>query len=160
MDGPGQINPQQQPTNPTPPLTDAQRQEWNRFLDFTEKEGYKGSPLLDDRNKNLGLYLMQKYKTLNPKSTITYQDVPRVQSELQNYRTNLVNQWKSGKMVASPDIKSEADIMAGLSPVDSWLGSKTSSHKFPIAVATTSTGQQQNYGTNVAQFDKDRGVNK
>lgn len=153
--------PQVQTAPQVPPLSDKQKQDWNSFLDFVDKEGYKGNPILDDKNKQLGLYLMQKYRSLNPKATITYQDVPRIQGELQAYRNNVVNQWKAGKI--QTDAKSEDEIMPGLSPVDGWLGSKTSSHKFPTAVVTNTTDGKSlttNYGTNVAAFDKDMGLKK
>lgn len=145
-------------STPVPPLTNQQKQDWNGFLDFVDKQGYKGNPVLDDRNQQLGSYLMQKYRSLNPKATITYQDVPRVQSELNQYRTNLVNQWKAGKVAPMEGVNTEADIMPGLSSVDGWLGSKTSSHKFPVAIATNSDGSKQNYGVDVAAYDKARGI--
>ena len=148
-------NPQQGPQ--APPLTDKQKQDWNQFIDFTEKEGFKGNPILDDRDKHLGLYLMQKYKSMNPKSTITYNDVPRVQQELLDYKSHLVNQYKQGLIAPSDTIKNpETDIMPDLSPRDGWLGSKTSSHKFPVAQATNADKSTTNYGTNTAAFDQDR----
>lgn len=143
---------------PVPPLTNQQKQDWNGFIDFVDKSGYKGNPVLDDRNQQLGSYLMQKYRSLNPKATITYQDVPRVQSALQEYRTNLVNQWKAGKVAPMEGVKTEADIMPQLSEVDGWLGSKTSSHRFPVAVATNADGTKTNYGVNTAAYDKERGI--
>lgn len=149
-----QAPPQQQPTNPVPPLTNQQKTDWNSFLDFVDKEGFKGNTLLDDKDKQMGQYLMQKYRTLNPKSTITYQDVPRVQSELQQYRTDALKQIHSGQ--AQAPMKDE-EFMAGLSPVDGWLGSQTSSHKFPVATGTNTTMGKtttQNYGTDIASFDK------
>lgn len=140
-----------------PPLTPQQKADWNNFLDFTQKEGYMGNPILDDRNKNLGNYLMQKYRALNPHATITYNDVPRVQQELQDYRNNLVNQYKSGHAVMD-DIKSEDEIMPGLSPADGWLGSKTSSHRFPVAALTVNNNGKvatTNYGTDTQKYDAD-----
>lgn len=140
-----------------PPLSNQQKNDWNRFIDFTDQQGYKGNPLLDERDKNLGLYLMQKYQSLNPKTSITYQDVPRVQAELQDYRNHLVDLYKSGK--ASVDgIKSEDEIMPDLSPVDGWLGSKTSSHKFPVANMTQNNNgavSTTNYGTDTQKYDAD-----
>jgi hypothetical protein len=141
----------------TPPLTDKQKQDWNSFLDFVDKEGFKGSPALDDKDKGLGMYLMQKYRSLNPKVTISYQDVPRVQQALQDYKSTLVDQYKKGLIAPTDSIKNpETDIMGGISPVDGWLGSKTSSYKFPVAQATNADKTATNYGTNTAAFDKDR----
>lgn len=143
-----------------PPLNTQQKNDWNNFIDFVDKQGYKGNPVLDDRNKQLGLFLMQKYKSLNPKTSVTYQDVPRIQQELQDYRNTLVGQYKKGLVAPDESVKTEADIMPNLSPVDGWLGSKTSSHKFPVAVATNAQGQTQNFGTNVQAYDQARLANK
>lgn len=145
-----------------PPLSPAQKNDWNRFIDFVDKEGFKGNPTLDDKNKQLGNYLMQKFQSLNPKTTITYNDVPRVQQELQNYRTDVVNQWKANKSIV-PDAKSEDEIMPGLSGVDGWFGSKTSSHKFPTATySRTENGQTTttNYGTDTQRYDADMAKQK
>ena len=49
-------------------------------------------------------------------------------------------------------MKSPDEIMAGLSPVDGWLGSQTSSHKYPVAMLTNN-GVTQNFGTNTAAYD-------
>jgi len=143
---------------PIPPLTDQQKIQWNRFIDFMDKEGYKGSDQLDNRDTNMGKFLFQKFKSKNPDVTITYDDVPRVQADLQNYRQHLINQYKSGKMVDKHnDIKDpDKEIMPGLSQVDGWLGSKTSSYKFPTASATNLDQTVTNYGVNTAAFDKDR----
>lgn len=46
--------------------------------------------------------------------------------------------------------------MGGISKVDGWLGSKTSSYKFPTAAATNTNQSVTNYGTNTQAFDKDR----
>lgn len=146
--------PQQQPPQ-VPPLTVKQKTDWNNFIDFVDKEGFKGNALLDAKDKNIGLYLMQKYKSQNPQTTVTYIDVPRVQQELQDYRNNLVGQYKKG-LISNSGIKSEDEIMPGLSQVDGWLGSKTSQHKFPVAQATTVVNGKsttKDFGTDIAAFD-------
>lgn len=150
-------------TSAPPELTPSQKNQWNAFVDYMDKSGYKGSQLLDDKDKNLGQFMFDKFKQTTPGITLTYMDVPRVQQDLQNYRNNLVTQYKAGKIAPDESIKSEDDIMAGLSPVDGWLGSKTSSHKFPVAMATSNVNGNvttKNYGTNVSQFDADRKLNK
>lgn len=154
----------QQPVVPQPPaqpplkpLTDQDKNHWNAFVDYLEKTGYKGNTALDNRDTNMGKNLLERFNAQNKSNNITYNDINRVQQEIQNYRTNLVNQWKTGKMVA-PDVKSEADIMPGLSAPDGWLGSKTSMHKFPVATLKTSDGSVKNYGVNTALFDKATGV--
>lgn len=146
---------------PIPPLTNKQKQDWNMFIDFMDKQGYKGKPELDDRNTDFGRYMFQKFAAHTPGVTITYADVPRVQKEIQDYRNNLIQQYKAGKLEAGYEIKDpETDIMPGVSKIDGWLGSKTSSYKFPTAVAVGSDGKPVNYGVDVAAYDKDRGLNK
>lgn len=148
-------------TQTPPPLTPAQRQQWNSFIDYLDKSGYKGSPVLDDRDKKLGQFLFDKYRHETPGVTITYQDVPRVQQDLQDSRNEAVNLYKTGK--AKFDVKDESEIMSGLSPVDGWLGSKTSSHKFPVAVATVNNQGNvatTNYGTDMERYNKEHGKTK
>lgn len=135
------------------PLTNDQKVHWNNFVDYLQKTGYKGSKALDNRNMAMGENLLAKFNQMNPGSQIRYEDVPMVQSELQKYRQDLVNRWKSGKAEGTPDIKTEDDIMGGLSPVDGWLGSKTSSYKFPTAVVTQSDGNKVNYGVDTKLYD-------
>lgn len=144
-----------QQQQPPPGLTPVQRNQWNQFIDYLDKQGVKGSPLLDQRDKNLGQYYFQKFAATNPGITINYNDVPRVQQELQDYRNNLINQWKAGK-IQGDDIKTADDIMPGLSATDGWLGSKTSSYKYPVAsVVRTENGKttKTDYGTNTEAFD-------
>lgn len=135
------------------PLTNDQKVHWNNFVDYLQKTGYKGSKALDNRNMAMGENLLAKFNQMNPGSQIRYEDVPMVQSELQKYRQDLVNRWKSGKAEGTPDIKTEDDIMPGISQVDGWLGSKTSSYKFPTAVVTQSDGNKVNYGVDTKLYD-------
>lgn len=140
---------------PPPGLTPLQRNQWNQFIDYLDKQGVKGSPLLDQRDKNLGQYYFQKFASTNPGITITYKDVPRVQQELQDYRNGIIGQWKTGK-VQIPDVKAEDEIMPGLSQADGWLGSKTSSYKYPTASVTTvknGVTSKKDYGTNTEKYD-------
>lgn len=140
---------------PPPGLTPQQRMQWNMFVDYLDKQGVKGSPILDQKDKNLGQYYFDKFASTNPGLSITYKDVPRVQQELQDYRNNLIGQWKSGKIQGN-DIKTENDIMPNLSPADGWLGSKTSSYKYPTASATVVVNgvpAKVDYGTDTEKFD-------
>lgn len=138
---------------PGVPLTNEQKQHWNEFLDFVEKQGYKGSSALDNRNMDLGKNLLNKFNSVRSGAKINYEDIPRVQQELQDYRAGLVDKWKKG-LAQSDQIKSENDIMSGISPVDGWLGSKTSSYKFPTAVLTTSDGTKHDFGVNTNAYDQ------
>lgn len=140
------------PSEKTLPIE--KKQAWNTFVDYLDQLGYKGNAALDNRNTNLGQQLMAKFNADHPNMPLSYADVPVVQSELQNYRQSLVNKWQGGQ--ASADgVKSADDIMPGLSKVDGWLGSKTSSYKFPTASITNqTTGQKQQFGLNTDLYDK------
>lgn len=146
---------QQTTGEPTPPapLTNAQKQYWNEFLDYLDKQGYKGNTALDNKNMALGQNLLNKFNAMRPDNAIKYEDVPRIQAELQQYRAGLVDKWKKG-LAKSDEVKTEDDIMRGLSPVDGWLGSKTSSYKFPTAVLKNSDGSITNFGTDVNKYDQ------
>lgn len=137
------------------PLTPEQRDAWNGFIDYLQKTGYKGSTALDNRNMALGQNLLNRYNAmLPPEKRISYEDVARVQQELQDYRANLISKYKAGKVAADSSIKNvDTDVMPNLSPVDGWLGSKTSSYKFPTAVLTHSDGTKTNFGTNTEAYD-------
>lgn len=143
----------------TQPLDDNTKNKWNKFLDFVEANKMKGSPLLDQRNKSVGMTLLQKFNMNNPKDALPLDIIPKVQQSLQDYRNNLVNQWKAGKMQA--DIKSPDEIMSGISPVDGWPGTKTLSSRFPTAsvtIVTPDSTTKKNYGTDTQKFDTDRGL--
>lgn len=133
------------------PLSNEQKTHWNLFQDYLKRVGYAGSPKLDDRTMTLGQGLLNKFNQANPGSQIRYEDVPRIQAELQAYRQQLVDQWKKNPAVT--DAKTEAEILPGLSPVDGWLGSKTSSFKFPGATLTNSDGTVQNFGVDTKAYD-------
>ena len=144
--------------NGGPPLTPQQKQQWNQFVDYLEKSGYKGSPLLDNKSTALGGKLIEQYKSANPNFSLGYDNVKDVQQDLQNYRDSLVNQYKQGKAVVD-GVKSPDEIMFGISPVDGWLGSKTSNWKFPVATMTSTTPKGtvvKDYGTDIAAYDAAR----
>jgi len=114
--------------------------EWNSFLDFAKQKGVAGSPELDVRNKNLGQQTLNEYLQQNPNSTLTYDSIPKIQQELQTYRQQVLNDVKSNKRSFGEGV-TESNFMSGLSKVDGWLGSKTSTYKFPEAYMNTTTQQ-------------------
>ncbi len=143
------------------PLTPEEKNKWNKFISFVEANKMTNNPTLDQRNKSVGMGLLQKFNIANPKDALPLDIVPRVQSDLQDYRSNLVNQWKAGKIAPDTSIKSEADIMPQISPVDGWPGTKTLSSKFPTATVTVTTPVSKtvrDYGTDVSQYDKDHNL--
>ena len=136
-----------------PPLTVQQKADWNNYIDYLQSKGMKGNPALDNRDTGLSQKLFNDYKTQNPHFSLTYDQVPQIQQDLIDYRNNLVQKYKANPSVV-PDAKSADEIMPSLSPADGWLGSKTSSHKYPIATLTdANSGTAQNYGTNLAAYD-------
>lgn len=126
--------------DPEPPktrkLTPAEMAQWNQFLDHVKSKGYEGSADLNVKNKNLGASLFADWKKGNPNATINYDIVPSVQQEMQNLKT-------SAQGFAQRRGQANADqIMAGVSPVDGWFGSKTSQFRFPgLTTETYSNGQ-------------------
>lgn len=156
----GYPSPQQQ----TPkPLSPKDKTNWNKFIDFVEMQKMKGNPQLDRRDKQIGMGLLQKFNYANPGHALPMDIVPQVQQELNDYRDKVVQQYKQGKLQVTPDVKSENDIMAGISKIDGWPGTKTLSSKFPVAVATDDVmGEKttKNYGTDIERFEKERGLKK
>jgi hypothetical protein len=144
----------QQPNTP-PDLTPAQKANWNKFIDFVATQKMTGNPMLDQRNKQVGMGLLQKFNIANPQQALPMNIVPQVQQSLQNYRTDLVNHWKTGGAQID-GIKNEADIMPNISVVDGWPGTKTLSSKFPIATQTITTPTStttKNLGTDFTAFN-------
>lgn len=108
-----------------PPLTPKQRQEWNSYVDWVDKKGYKGSPLLDKKDTGLANNLFNQYKKENPSVTLSIDHVKSVQSEMEKL-ANSARDFEARR--GNPNA---ANIMQGTSKVDGWPGSKTTSFKFP-----------------------------
>jgi hypothetical protein len=143
------------PTTPQP-LTPGQKEHWNRFVDYLERNGYKGNPKLDNRNMAFGQNLLERFNQSDPKNAISYQDIARVQHEFQQTRAQTIDAYRKNPK-AFEGVKNEDEIMANISPVDGWLGSKTSSHKFPVAIlATDIQGKRDttNFGTDINAMEK------
>lgn len=107
------------------PLTPQQRIDWNRYVDYVEKRGYKGSTQLDKKETGLAKKLFDDFIKENPNSSINYDHVKSVQIEMQKLKE--VSQ-SFAKRRNNPDAEK---IMAGISQVDGWPGSKTTQFKFP-----------------------------
>lgn len=110
------------------PLTTAERQDWNAFLDFVKEKGYEGSEKLDKKSETLAQSLFAEYKKLHPATTINYEIVPSVQYEMQKLKETVQSFSKRRNL---PD---SATVMAGVSKVDGWFGSHTSQFRFPVLV--------------------------
>lgn len=122
--------------DPKPKLTPKEKENWNKFIDFVSMQKMGNNPILNQRNKQVGMGLIQKFNYSNPDVALSPDIVPRVQQEIQDYRNNLIQQWKAGKLQPSTPIKDESEIMPDVSPVDGWPGTKTLSYKFPTATVT------------------------
>lgn len=105
--------------------------EWNGFQTFLQKKGVAGSTTLDSHDINLGKQYLDEYRSTRPNLTLNYDSVGRVQQGLQDYKQTVWNRATKGSATI-PGVKGYDDFMPGISPVDNWLGSKTSSSRFPI----------------------------
>lgn len=136
------------------PLSYPERQHWNDFLRFVYKKGYYGNKALDARNTSLGKSMMDEYNAtpfgkLNP---VSYDMVPRVQSEFQDLRKNGVfPEYENGEYASAfkKYIRS-VGIKDTLSPTDGWFGSLTSQEAYPEI--TDNDGH--NWGVNYDAFFK------
>lgn len=141
---------------PSTKLTPQEKENWNKFIQFVADQKMTGHPDLDRRDKSVGMGLLQHFNQVYPNAKLDPAIIPRVQKELQDYRTNLIGQWKGGKI--QTDAKDESEIMPNLSPIDGWPGTRTLSHRFPVATATNSDKSVTNFGTNTDAFDKAQGI--
>ncbi len=111
--------------DPPKQLTPQQRQEWNNYVDWIEKKGYKGSPLLDKKDTGLANNLFNQFKKENPTVSLSLDNIKSVQSEMESL-ANAVRNFEARR-----NNPNAPNIMAGTSKVDGWPGSKTTSFKFP-----------------------------
>lgn len=111
--------------NPPASLTPQQMKEWNSYVDYVDKRGYKGSKDLDRKETGLARKLFDDYLKDNPGVTIKYDDVKTVQTEMQKLRDS-VRAFASRRN----DPKA-ATLMGGISEPDGWPGSRTTQFKFP-----------------------------
>lgn len=146
--------------DPKPKLTPDQKNRWNRFVDYVATQKMAGHPSLDQRNKQVGMKLLQSFNMANPDAALPVDVVPIVQQELNDYRNESLQKIKTGKAVFDGK---EEDFMPGLSQVDGWPGTKTLSSRFPVATATSTnqTGTKvKDYGTDTEKYDRERGLAK
>lgn len=146
-----------EPQGPPAKLTPEMRQKWNHFVDFVQAQRINPS-VLDQRNKQVGMGLLQKFNMSNPSSALPLDIVPKVQGDIQDYRNELVAKWKAGKVAPIEGVKTEGDIMGGISPVDGWPGSKTLSTRFPVATMTNADGTKTNFGTDLDSYNTKVGI--
>lgn len=130
--------------DPIKPISNADRQFWNGFVDHVYQKGYYNSPKLDERNTSLSRKLFEEYNKANNGSYSYDTFVPSIQREIANYRNNAINEIKSNNLRVTNDDGTlykgnindydfDKNYMQGLSNVDGWAGSRTTSWKFPKA---------------------------
>lgn len=128
------------------PIDNSQMEFWNGFVDYIDQKGYRGNTELDNRDKGLSKTLFNDYaKTKN--FTQSYDEfIPTVQTALQQKRKDLIQTARAGKaningMVEYFGTEKPLDIgdeelekrfMPGMSQIDGWAGSRTTTYKFPM----------------------------
>ena len=110
------------------PVDNNIRKDWNDYVLFLEKQGLKGSPNLD--KNDLWGKMIDKYRQVNPKTSISRERVADIQKEFQKYREHSLNQIKSGK-AGFAEGTNEENFMKSLSIVDGIAGQRTTSFMFP-----------------------------
>lgn len=111
--------------DPKEKLTPQQMRDWNAYVSWLEKKGYAGSKDLDKKETGLARNLLTQFIKENPTTSITYEDVKKVQLEMQKVRDS-VQAFSARRGDANA-----SKLMGGISSVDGWPGSRTTSYKFP-----------------------------
>ena len=141
-------------------------EEWNSFLDYVDKKGYKGSKELDMGDHKLSQSLFDDYKKDNPNAQLDYSYVLPIQQEIKNYRDRTIEDFKTGKAKINSSAGDNYEhYMEGLSNPDGWFGSKTSSWKFPKQYLQTinndnTMGNKEDLGLSHLKYGGDISVDK
>ncbi|MDT3405067.1 hypothetical protein [Mucilaginibacter terrae] len=109
-------------------ITRNERMVWNGFVDYLASKNYKGSPELDRPPREKSVQLWKDYCKLNKLNLDYHEFVSHVQRNIIAYRNYAWSKIKSGKATFTG---TEADFMPGLSTIDGWAGSRTTTYKFP-----------------------------
>ena len=109
-------------------VTNQQRGDWNKYVQFLKKRGISGDVKLD--KNNLGKNMLAQYIKDNPSTSLTTDIVSPIQHDFANYRQWAINNIKQGKGEFAKGTD-ENNFMKELSIVDNYPGSMTSKHEFP-----------------------------
>lgn len=137
------------------PLTNQQRTDWNKFLDYLGDNKVGGSTDLDKKDQSLGLTYLNKYRALNPKTTVSPELIPNIQ-----YDQYQLRKGASFPTLAPEELDyvrkglSPAYLSREVSPVDGWLGSLTSKSYYPVAHRGTNTAGSYDFGTDIESYVK------
>lgn len=83
------------PEEGEPKTGDKIKKDWNLYLQYIDKMGYKGK---DDLDKGgLGYKLFDEYVANNPSTSLNRDILPIIRKELLNYRTQVLESTKKGK---------------------------------------------------------------
>ncbi len=148
------------------PLDVNEQQYWNNFVGYVDKAGYKGNPDLDVRDKGLSKQLFDKYSQENNLNLNYDEFIPRLQTHIKSQRDKVIEAARQGraqipgmveyfdraKPVDIGDAELERQFMSGLSKIDGWAGSKTTSYRFPTLDKPEFKGQHP--GESVRDQDK------
>lgn len=77
----------------TPVNVSELRTDWNKYIDWLDKKGLKGSPELD----KTGEKYFNQYIKENPSTTLNMKYMPIIRAELETYRDNVINNFKAGR---------------------------------------------------------------
>lgn len=111
--------------DPPSGLTPQQMADWNKYVSYVEKRGYKGSKDLDKKETGLARKLLDDFIKETPGVSIKYDDVKKVQQEMIRLRD------QAQAFEARRGNPNASKVMSGTSSIDGWPGSKTTSFMFP-----------------------------
>jgi len=120
-----------------------EKKDWNEYIDYLEKKGLKGSPELNKGagEENVGRKVFKQYIKENPKSSLSLEKIPTIQGYFEGLKKSGKERIESGKSKMAEGQTKES-FMKGISKVDIYPGSKTTTYKFPTAsLETTENGK-------------------
>lgn len=116
--------------DPNESVSDKLRRDWNDYISFLEKKGYKGHPALD--KNDLGGKMIDLYRKENPNTSISREKIKDVQSEFAKYRDYALSEIKNKKAAFAAGTN-ENNFLKNLSIIDGIAGQKTTSFSFPLS---------------------------
>lgn len=114
--------------DPNEAVSDKLRRDWNEYISFLDKKGYKGHPALD--KNDLGGKMIDLYRKENPNTSISREKIKDVQSEFAKYREYQLNEIKNGRGAFAKGTN-ENNFLKNLSIIDGIAGQRTTSFSFP-----------------------------
>lgn len=137
------------------PSTPEQRANWNKLLRFVYERGLSGSKDLDRKDQSLGYKILEEYNKLNPKN-----QVPKEFIQIAQYENDLIRRKGAFPKLGEDESATIYEFLPPMykskevSPVDGWLGSRTSQLAYPIFSQSDNMGGKVDYGTDYESFIK------